>query len=194
MEREEPRGWHERGYLPHFDGGPILQSVTYSLADAYPRKMLDAWRRELQQLERKEAGQEERRRIMKYLDAGHGSCLLERPEIAKIVQDTFLHDEGKRCAWRSWVVMPNHVHLLFRPHEGVSLSQLIKDWKSISTRKINSLLGRHGGLWSEDYFDRFIRDEEHYWNMVNYIHTNPVRARLCTDARDFRWSSAYKDR
>ena len=31
--KEEPRGWHYRGYLPHFDGGEIAQFVTFRVAD-----------------------------------------------------------------------------------------------------------------------------------------------------------------
>jgi hypothetical protein len=42
-----PKGWHSRGYLPHFDGGSILQTVTFRLADALPKAVLDRWENEL---------------------------------------------------------------------------------------------------------------------------------------------------
>ncbi len=34
-------GWHSRGYLPHFDGGDIAQTITFRLAasPSGPRKM-----------------------------------------------------------------------------------------------------------------------------------------------------------
>jgi len=33
-----PKGWHSRGYLPHYDGGEIAQAVTFRLADSLPRE------------------------------------------------------------------------------------------------------------------------------------------------------------
>lgn len=36
MKKDPPRGWHNRGYLPHYDGGPIPQFLTFRLADALP--------------------------------------------------------------------------------------------------------------------------------------------------------------
>jgi putative transposase len=34
------RGWHRRGYMPHFDVACAIQSITYRLADALPREVL----------------------------------------------------------------------------------------------------------------------------------------------------------
>jgi len=42
-----PKGWHSRGYLLHFDGGTIPQTVTFRLADALPKAVLDRWENEL---------------------------------------------------------------------------------------------------------------------------------------------------
>ena len=38
--KEEPRGWHCRGYLPHFDGGEIAQFVTFQVAKGLWREPL----------------------------------------------------------------------------------------------------------------------------------------------------------
>jgi hypothetical protein len=37
-----PKGWHSRGYLPHFDGGEICQFISLHLGDALPRKVLQS--------------------------------------------------------------------------------------------------------------------------------------------------------
>jgi hypothetical protein len=39
-EHQEPRGWHSRGYLPHFDAGEIFQSVTLRLHDSMPQNVI----------------------------------------------------------------------------------------------------------------------------------------------------------
>jgi len=41
-----------------------------------------------------------------------------------------------------------------------------------------------------EYWDRYIRDETHYQKTVDYIHQNPVGARLCATPEAWPWSSA----
>jgi len=45
--RPDLRGWHTRGYLPHFDGGEIVQFITIHLGDALPKVVIDRWKVEL---------------------------------------------------------------------------------------------------------------------------------------------------
>src|SRR5436189_6372016 len=44
---ESPRGWHSRGYLPHFDAGKTPQSITFRLAGSIPAELLRQWREAL---------------------------------------------------------------------------------------------------------------------------------------------------
>ena len=43
--RSRPRvrfkGWHSRGYLPHYESQDIVQFVTYRLADSIPQETLE---------------------------------------------------------------------------------------------------------------------------------------------------------
>ncbi|WP_198146030.1 hypothetical protein [Desulfonatronovibrio magnus] len=48
-------------------------------------------------------------------------------------------------------------------------------------------------FWMRDYWDRYIRNEEHFHAAINYIHQNPVKAGLCGNPQDWRWSSAFPD-
>jgi hypothetical protein len=36
------KGWHSRGYLPHFDSAETVQFVTFRLADSLPRVIAEA--------------------------------------------------------------------------------------------------------------------------------------------------------
>lgn len=130
-----------------------------------------------------------RLRIESFLDAGHGECLLRRPEVARIVLDSWRHFDGDHYDLAAWVIMPNHVHLLVGMRH-TSLSEIVKGWKSFTARQISRALGRSGSVWQEDYWDRFIRDERHYVDAVNYTHNNPVKAGLVGRAEDWVWSSA----
>ena len=40
----EFKGWHSRGYLPHFDSQDVTQFVTFRLADSLPTSALDRLR------------------------------------------------------------------------------------------------------------------------------------------------------
>ena len=84
--------------------------------------------------------------------------------------------------------MPNHVHILIQQKPGHSLAALVTKWKSISARRINKYFNRQGKLWMPGYWDRFIRDGDHYQRrIVEYIQQNPVRARLTNDWQAWPW-------
>jgi hypothetical protein len=39
-------------------------------------------------------------------------------------------------------------------------------------------LSREGTFWQKDYFDRMVRDTQHFWNCARYIRSNPIKANL----------------
>jgi putative DNA methylase len=187
-------GWYSRGYLPHFNAERQTQTMTFRLFDSMPQEVLDAWREEISSLPKKEYDLERRKRIDAYLDQGYGSCYLRDDRIAEIVQNALLHFDGERYFLHAWVVMPNHVHVLYTPDAGWELSQIAHSWKSYTASASNKALGRKGEFWQPEPFDRYIRDEKHFKNAVSYIENNPVKAGLCGKPEDWRWSSAYLKR
>ncbi|EJP33127.1 transposase IS200-like domain protein [Selenomonas sp. FOBRC9] len=57
-----------------------------------------------------------------------------------------------------------------------SLPTIVRSFKAIVTRGINELRGTNGAvLWQENYYERVIRQEEEYQNIVAYIRNNPVK-------------------
>jgi REP element-mobilizing transposase RayT len=88
--------------------------------------------------------------------------------------------------------MPNHVHVLFSPVSDFSLSQIVQSWKSFTAKEANRILKRTGKFWQADYFDRYVRDQKHFDAALEYIEVNPVKAKLCRSAEDWRWSSARR--
>ena len=190
--QQEPRGWHSRGYLPHFDAGPTPQSITFRLFDSLPAKLLDEWSEELDRMPPEQAKQKRFEWIEKYLDQGMGSAWLKTPKIAKVVEDTILHFDADRYQLHAWVIMPNHVHLLLTPTDGQPLSTILQLVKTFSARNANSILVRRGKFWQSDYFDRLIRDERHFYTAHDYIENNPIKAGLCDRPEDWMFSSARR--
>ncbi|MBL9151913.1 MAG: transposase [Verrucomicrobiales bacterium] len=91
---------------------------------------------------------------------------------------TLRQGDETRYRLHAWIVMPNHVHVLVTLAEEAKLENEVGAWKSISARRINRLLGQSGAVWQEDYFDRLVRDRDHFANCVRYIRRNPEKARL----------------
>jgi putative DNA methylase len=184
-------GWHNRGYLPHFDGGSIPQSITFRLFDSLPRIIIEEWSHELARQGSAERDTEMRRRISAYLDQGQGSCYLKDPRVARLVQDAILYFDQDKYLLSAWVVMPNHVHLVTTPLPGKRLARIMQSLKSFTAKEANKLLAREGTFWMPDYFDRYVRNEKHFTRAVEYVENNPVKAGLCLTPEDWPFSSAW---
>jgi REP element-mobilizing transposase RayT len=190
---------HTENRLPHWQQEGAVYFLTFRLADSVPSHLLTQWERERgvwlkvhpqpwnTEIER-EYHQRFSGAIERWLDAGHGSCLLRQRKCAEVVAETLRHFEGERVIMISSVVMPNHVHAVFVQNPEWPLEKLIRSWKGFTARKINALLERSGGLWQRDYFDRLVRDEKHFGNCVRYIRRNPEKARLSKD-ESILWES-----
>jgi REP element-mobilizing transposase RayT len=217
VESPQPhRGWHSRGYLPHWDHPGMMQSLNFRLGDSMPAAIIEKWQMELSlgappsrrrvvrlencrqdagasgakadfQLERKA---ELRRLVEEYLDAGHGECCLRQTEIARLVEGALFHFDGQRYRLLAWCIMPNHVHALIETREDFPLADVLHAWKSYTSHEANKLLRRNGEFWQREYLDRFVRNAEHYENVIAYIEENPVKAGLAKHKTEWPWSSA----
>ncbi|MGG7650497.1 REP-associated tyrosine transposase [Pseudomonas sp. ES4] len=84
----------------------------------------------------------------------------------------------------AWVVMPDHFHWLVEL-EKCSLSKLMRQTKSLSTREVNLSSNRNGPLWQQGYHDRALRREEDMVKMARYVVANPLRAGLVEHLGDY---------
>jgi len=186
-------------HLPHWRQDGATYFVTFRLGDSLPQEKL----RELAALRtdwerrhpcpRNEAAweglsREVMRRVEAWLDQGMGSCALRNPVTAAIVREGFHHFDGQRYELGSYVIMPKHVHAIVRPlaFDLFPLERILQSWKRFTANRINEQTGGSGPLWQEESFDRIVRDEEHLYRCVQYIASNPARAKLPNDAY-IRW-------
>ena len=84
----------------------------------------------------------------------------------------------------AWVVMPDHFHWLVEL-EKCSLSSLMRQTKSLTTREVNLSTARHGPLWQQGYHDRALRRDEDLVKMARYVVANPLRAGLVKRLGDY---------
>lgn len=76
------------------------------------------------------------------------------------------------------IIMPNHVHgvicLTGEGSEAVTISTVLRAFKSLSARVINQELGRaERPAWQKRFWDRIIRDEAELERIRTYILNNP---------------------
>jgi len=88
-----------------------------------------------------------------------------------------------------YVVMPDHLHLLMAPFRA-GLQDGMHRLKMRTGRRIRRIRGEHGPFWQPRYFDFILRRVGDFWDKLQYIHENPVHARLVASPEEWPWSSA----
>ena len=87
----------------------------------------------------------------------------------------------------AFVAMPDHVHLLLTP-QNIPLERALMLIKGSFSHR----LGDKYPIWQKGFADHRIRDHEDFEVHRDYIHRNPIRARLCQLPTDYPYSSAYR--
>lgn len=184
---------HTKGRLPHWRQWGVTYFVTSRLADSVPAAVREEWRARRDEwlavhgVSDPEALDDKLRQAFHreftaafhtLLDAGHGECVLARPECAEIVIARLLAGHARAYQLDAWVVMPNHLHALVEPAKGTLLGDIVKSWKGGSAREINLFLGRQGTLWQREPFDHIVRSEAQLEHFRRYIAENPAKAGL----------------
>ena len=182
-EFQQEENWYSR-FLPHYNENGKYQMITYRLNDSLPKEVWDKLGDNSTLIEAN-------------LDQGFGSCLLKNPQYSQIVVDNWLHFHNERYELIAYVVMPNHVHVLIKVLNDWQLSKIVFSWKKYTAKKILEQERRKGNnltnLWNREYWDRFIRDGNHYMNSITYILNNPVKAGLVKTPKEWKFLGYNKD-
>jgi putative transposase len=199
--------FHKR-HLPHIQplGGTFF--VTYNLYGSIPNEIIAQWRVEtntqkevimknsqdisgdLDKLARLDFAKKD-----KFLDTyTGGNHYLKSETLAKIVADTLHYWDGKRLELYAYTIMSNHVHTVFRLFDKYEiakpfyLEQIMHSIKLYSASQCNKLIGIEGQFWQEESYDRLIRDNEEMKRILQYTVYNPVKAGLCANPKDWKWT------
>ena len=127
--------------------------------------------------------------------------------------DLFIHAlkqtrEHSKFKLTGYVIMPDHVHLILNPVNR-DISVIMRRLKSTSARLILDWLRETGSatslrmlelnrpqrkshthaLWQKEFSSIDLFTPRFIQQKLNYIHLNPVRAKLCTHPAAWKWSS-----
>lgn len=90
----------------------------------------------------------------------------------------------------AYCLMNNHVHLLTRPLENLSLYKMMQGLTLCYTQYVNRKYQKTGRLWESRYHSCIVDNETYLWAVVRYVEQNPVRAKMVNKVEDFSHSSA----
>jgi REP element-mobilizing transposase RayT len=142
--------------------------------------------------------------------ARHDDWLDRRPAVrhladqrlARVVRDAVYHFAGRRYDLLGYVVMPSHLHWVFRPRgeweaalgkaadERSPRERIMHSLKRHTALECNRLLGRDGVFWQDESYDHCPRDGDELERILNYIEWNPVKAGLVSTPEGWPFSSA----
>ena len=181
----------KKALLPHYYKGHKFFFITFRLADSLPQSVIIELKEELQakinnitendEIKKREIIDELKLNYFKKFDHQldsnpYGECVLKNRKIAQILYDKILSYHLEFYNLKCLCIMPNHVHLLLSSilnEEEPQLDKWLKLIKGGSAFLINKALNRTGKLWAIESFDRYIRNEEHYFNSFYYTINNP---------------------
>ncbi len=119
------------------------------------------------------------------------------PADRSIVLDCLRHWDGRRYRLVAACVMPDHVHFIIQP--GIeaqdadgnpvfhSLSTILHTIKSFTAHEINKRVGKSGGVWEQEKFDRYIRSDADLEEKFHDVCRNPWDAGLVQPHEPWPW-------
>jgi putative transposase len=107
----------------------------------------------------------------------------------------------------SYVLMPNHIHLILFFNNEAKLPDFMRDFKKFTSAKIRKLLeidnqfdlveklkyvkgNQKFKVWMDRYDAKIILSKNMLLTKINYIHYNPVRNKLVGNPDDWKYSSS----
>lgn len=97
--------------------------------------------------------------------------------------------ESHGLAAIAWCLMGNHFHVVIHSRSGRLSSAM--HWLTLRyARRYNTRYRHSGHVFQGRYHSMLVNRDAYLLEVVRYVLLNPVRARLCDTATEWRWSSA----
>ena len=137
-------------------------------------------------------------------------ALIEEAQAYQTIEDSIIFVNNKyKADMLSYVIMPNHIHLIVYFKEKNELSNYMRDMKKFTSVQIRMKLeslskttllekiriqekDRLYQVWENRFDDLFIATHKYAMNKTKYIHNNPLQShwKLVKTPEDYMYSSA----
>jgi putative transposase len=208
MNKLEYRTYYERN-LPHYQPPGATLFITIRLYNSLPGKIIKQFKEDTERFLRliqsisdnadyeRLIDSENARRFSSWdeiLDSAQdGPFWLKNPQIAGIVEESLHYLDQEKYILDAYCIMPNHVHIVFKPLDKengsqYSISSVMHSIKRFTAYKANEILNRSGQFWQHESYDRVVRDDAEWKRVIWYIVNNPVSAGLVKEAAEWPWT------
>ena len=97
-----------------------------------------------------------------------------------------------RFRLHEFVVMPDHFHLLLTVDSGMTIERAVQFIKGGFAFRAGREFGMRPPIWQKGFYDVRVWNPQQYERSQEYIHNNPVKRRLVSEAGLYPYSSAYR--
>jgi len=89
----------------------------------------------------------------------------------------------------AYCLMPNHFHLLLKQNSEIPISKLISKICTSFSKYFNLKYERVGSVFQDQFKSVLVESDEQIRWLIEYIHSNPVKAGIVSKAEDYLYSS-----
>jgi REP element-mobilizing transposase RayT len=89
------------------------------------------------------------------------------------------------------VLMDNHVHLVIQVNGLANISKIMQAVTLSYSQKFRHKYGYTGYVWQGRFKSSVIEGNSYIVECLNYIHNNPLRAKIVNKLQDYLWSSYH---
>jgi putative transposase len=120
----------------------------------------------------------------------------------QIIYENIKHYNKIKYELFAFVIMEDHVHLIFQPNEiseGLyfNLSEIMQSIKGFASKQIIKYIKNNeqnldlklevNKVFQSESFDRIIRNDDEFNEKLNYILNNPVKRGIVKDCYSYKW-------
>jgi putative transposase len=93
----------------------------------------------------------------------------------------------------AWCIMPNHWHVVVKSPTKTAMSRYLHWVTGLHAQLYHRVRGTTGlgPVYQGRYRSFPVSTDTYFYNLCRYVERNAVRAKLCTRASDWRWSSLW---
>ena len=110
-----------------------------------------------------------------------------KKEYIKLIEEIF--EEYNNLYLLCYCIMDNHAHFLIYTENNQELSKAMARVNTSYGIFYNKREERVGYVFRNRYYTQPIKDENHLYNAVVYIHRNPVKAKMVKEMGQYQYSS-----
>jgi putative transposase len=89
------------------------------------------------------------------------------------------------------VIMDNHLHLIIQATQNITISKIMHAVTLSFSVKFRKKYRYTGYVWQGRFKSNVIDGDNYILSCIEYIHNNPVRARIAPGPQNYPWSSYH---